>query len=456
MQLRRKLTLLYLTLFVSIMLISSMSIYYWFAEYRKTEFYDRMYKKAMSITELLIDVEEVDNDLLKKIDDTRPASLPEEKIVIYNHRNEKIYGNPVDALVIPYEIFKKIRLQKRVEYIEAEHEVLGFYYTGKYDRVVVAIAAKDIYGYSKLYRLRVILIAVSLVTVILVFFSGQYFIGKALNPISSLIEEVDKITINNLNERLSEGNGKDELAHLARTFNKVIKRLETSILMQRIFIANASHELRTPLTVITGQLEVALMKERQSDAYKAVIHSVMDDIISVNQMANRLLLIAQASSNFSSIEMSQVRIDDVIWEASHEIRRFHPNYQINLTLDAAIDDDVQLLVKGNVQLLKAAVNNLLENGCKYSEDQRVDAIIKPNLNMVVVEFSNQGKGIEEKELAYVFEPFYRGKNAQGVRGQGIGLSLVKNIVELHRGKVDVSSETGKWTRFTVSLPCCTT
>ncbi len=177
MQLRRKLTLLYLTLFVSIVLISSFSIYYWFAEYRKTEFYDRMYKKAMSITELLIDVEEVDNELLKKIDNTRPASLPEEKIVIYNHRNEKIYGNPVDALVIPYEVFKKIRLQKRVEYIEAEHEVLGFYYTGKFDRVVVAIAAKDIYGYSKLYRLRVILIAVSLVTVILVFFSGRLSYG---------------------------------------------------------------------------------------------------------------------------------------------------------------------------------------------------------------------------------------------------------------------------------------
>lgn len=453
MQLRRKLTLLYLTLFVSILLISFTAIYFWFAEYRKTEFYDRMHKKAMSITELLIDVEEVDNELLKKIDDTRPASLPEEKIVIYNHRNEKIYSNPVDDLVISHDVFKKIRLERRVEYIEAEYEVLGFYYTGKYDRVVVAIAAKDIYGFSKLYRLRVILIAVSLITVVLVFFSGQYFIGKALNPITSLIEQIDKITINNLNERLNEGNGKDELAHLARTFNKVMKRLDTSIQMQRIFIANASHELRTPLTVITGQLEVALMKERAPEAYKAVIQSVADDIIAVNQMANRLLLIAQATSNFASIEMSKIRIDDVIWEGAREIKRFHANYQINLTLAETIDDDTQLLIRGNLQLLKAAVTNLLENGCKYADNHRVDAHIRHENKKAVIEFKNNGKGIQPQELPYVFEPFYRGKNAQGQRGQGIGLSLVKNIIELHKGNIEVTSEPGTSTCFTIFLPC---
>jgi len=124
-----------------------------------------------------------------------------------------------------------------------------------------------------------------------------------------------------------------------------MKRLDTSIQMQRIFIANASHELRTPLTVITGQLEVALMKERAPEAYKAVIQSVADDIIAVNQMANRLLLIAQATSNFASIEMSKIRIDDVIWEGAREIKRFHANYQINLTLAETIDDDTQLLIR---------------------------------------------------------------------------------------------------------------
>ena len=107
------------------------------------------------------------------------------------------------------------------------------------------------------------------------------------------------IGVANLDARISEGNGKDELSQLAQTFNKMLERIESAFKTQKNFIANASHELRTPLTVITGHLEVILMNARKNEEYRKTIISVLGNIKNLNHISNRLLQLAQASSEFS-------------------------------------------------------------------------------------------------------------------------------------------------------------
>ncbi len=104
------------------------------------------------------------------------------------------------------------------------------------------------------------------------------FSGRALKPMSDVVGRVEEISISSLNLRVPEGNGADEIGRLARTFNNMLERLETSFSMQKNFIANASHELRTPLTSINGQLEVLMLKERSPEEYRTAVVSVMEDI----------------------------------------------------------------------------------------------------------------------------------------------------------------------------------
>jgi signal transduction histidine kinase len=251
---------------------------------------------------------------------------------------------------------------------------------------------------------------------------------------------------------VAEGTENDEISKLAHTFNNMLERLETAFKMQKNFIANASHELRTPLTTITGQLEVALMNVRTNTEYENIMYSVLEDIKNLNTASNRLLLLAQASSETSEIDFRPVRIDDVVWQGVAELRKRNPDYHVSVSLDDAFKDEVQLTVMGNEQLIKTALVNLIDNGCKYSAKHRIHVNIYPAEQQVRLSFLDRGVGIVPADLPHIFEPFYRGKNTGSVRGHGIGLSLVERIIRLHRGRIQVFSELGKGTTFEVAFP----
>ncbi len=266
--------------------------------------------------------------------------------------------------------------------------------------------------------------------------------------------QVEAIGESSLDMRVSEGNGKDELALLAQTFNKMLSRLEFAFKTQKSFIANASHELRNPLTMITGQLEVILMNERSNEEYRKTIHSLLEDIKNLNHISNRLLLLAQTTSEFSDVEFGMVRIDDTLWTARKEILKQHEQYKVSVTFAQTIDNENSLMVSGNELLLKTVLSNLIDNGCKYSRDHSCKVYINHENDRVIIHVSDQGMGIPAEELNMIFQPFYRAGNAIGIRGHGIGLSLVEKIVSLHKGEIKVISELGQGTEFILYLPVC--
>ncbi|MEQ8686229.1 MAG: histidine kinase dimerization/phospho-acceptor domain-containing protein [Imperialibacter sp.] len=297
MQIRDKLTFLFLLIVALIMGASSLAIYYLSAQYRKQEFYERIENKARNVAKLLIEVEEVDAELLRKIEENNPVSLPNEEITIFDYQNQVLYSSEGEQTVAVNEpLLNRIRLEGEVRFVFGNQEVLGVLFTDQYDRVVVVASATDIFGYRKLDNLRNVLFIVFGAGLLFTFISGRIFAQRTLSPISRVIAQVDAIGISNLSSRVDEGNQTDELAHLAGTFNEMLDRLEEAFKLQKNFIANASHELRTPLTAITGQLEVTLLSDRTAEDYKRTVNSVLDDIKSLNYLSNRLLLLAQASS----------------------------------------------------------------------------------------------------------------------------------------------------------------
>lgn len=453
MQIRQKLTFQFIGIVAFILLCSSLSIYFFSADYRQDDFYNRLLNKASNTAKLLIEVEEVDANLLKKIEKDNPVSLFNERLIIFNYKDEILYDSDEDApLFIDIELLNKIRLDQSIRVKQGEYEILGFLYTDKYDRFVVVIGAVDIYGLKKLKYLRTILMIVFSISIVLVFIAGRIYAGRALMPILKVIEQVDTISITSLNLRVKAGNEEDEIAKLALTFNKMLERLEVAFNIQKNFIANASHEIRTPLTAITGQLDVALIKERTQMEYRTIILSVLEDIKNLNSISNRLLLLAQASSETAKVDYKHIRIDDIIWQVRTELLKVYKSHKINVTIDENLNDAKQLTVIGNDQLIKTAISNLMDNACKYNNDNSILVNIGAEDKFIIVQFINSGKGIDNQDIDSIFEPFYRGKNAVSVKGHGIGLSLADRIIKLHEGTLHVSSILNDKTNFSVRLP----
>lgn len=451
MNIRTRLTLRFITIVAIILTISGFFIYFFSADYRKDDFYNRLLNKAINTAKLLIEVDEIDAELLRRMETDNPVSLPNEKIIIYDHNNEILYtSDDQHELNVTDKMLDNIRLQREHKFQQNEFEVLGFLYTDKYDRFVVIAGATDIYGLKKLANLISILIAVFGLSILAASISGWIYAGRALKPISKVINQVGEISIDKLNLRVDEGNEKDEIAQLAKKFNDMLAHLEKAFHVQKNFIANASHELRTPLTAITGQLEVVLMTDRSTVEYENAIKSVLEDIKNLNILSNRLLLLAQASSESSITKFSPQRIDELLWSAKEEVLKRDKTYVINVDLAESLDEET-LSVPADAQLLKTVFVNLIDNGCKYSSNHQVSVFVKPTKDFLYLEFKDQGVGISPEDLKSILEPFYRGKNTQHIKGHGIGLSLVDRIIKMHKGNILIDSKIGKGTNIIVQL-----
>jgi signal transduction histidine kinase len=433
--------------------LSSVLIYVFSADYRKEDFYNRLLNKANNTAKLLIEVDEVDVALLRRMEQDNPLSLPNEKIIIYNYKDTLLFTtDEEEAIRVDTALLDRIRLEDELRIVQGDYEVLGFLFKGEYDRFVVIAAATDIYGYKRLRNLVFILLIVFSISLVIVSISGWIYAGRALQPIASVVDRVSEISIASLNLRVDEGNTKDEIARLAQTFNSMLSRLETSFTTQKNFIANASHELRTPLTAITGQLEVTMLNTRSGDDYKKVINSVLEDIKNLNTLSNRLLLLAQTSSAEKHTKFSYLRVDEMIWQVKEDLQKHHPSFVVNIDLNQSLDDEKKLTIKGDDQLIKIALSNLIENGCKYSTNQTTDVYIDTSKTGLSVSFTDTGIGIPVNDIGNVFEPFYRGSNTKNIQGHGIGLSMVKGIIKIHDGTIRITSTESSGTTITVDFP----
>ncbi len=172
----------------------------------------------------------------------------------------------------------------------------------------------------------------------------------------------------------------------------------------------------------------------------------------LNAISNRLLLLTQANTENSQMQFAPLRVDDIVWFVKNDLEKQNPQYQVLVDFDEQLTESHMLTISGNAELLKIALINLADNGCKYSPDHKVQVKLHPENKKLIIRFTDTGIGVEKSDLPLLFEPFYRGKNAIGYKGHGIGLSLVKRIITMHRGTIQVTSILGNQTVFTISLP----
>ena len=457
MEIRKKLGLQFILIVAILQLFSSIAIYFSFAEARQEEFFDRLESKATSVGQMLIDIDEIDTLLLRKIERNNPLSLPNERVIIFSHDNQMVFSNDErNDITLDGESIDEVRLNDIARSKIGAWEILGKFYKGENDRLVVFVAATDIYGMHKLARLRLILTLVFIAGLVFVYLAGRLFSGRAVRPIRRVIDQVGQIGTSNLHARVDGGTENDEIAQLADSFNNLLRKIEETFSIQKSFIANASHELNTPLTVITGQIEVVLLKARSNDEYKKSILNVLDDIRNLNHLSRRLLLLAQASSELTGISFMVLRIDDTLWQIRSEMKKRMADSVVNIQISSDLDDESYFQVRGNETLLKTALMNIIENGCKYSDDHTCLVSVSHVNGFLQISMSDHGKGIPTRELQLIFEPFYRSSITTNMKGHGIGLSLAEKVVKLHEGWITVTSTVGMGSDFIVTLPLINT
>jgi two-component system, OmpR family, sensor histidine kinase ArlS len=457
MQIRTKIAMQFSLIVAVILAIFSYSFYYFSENFRKREFANRLAERVVSTSQLMRDLGLTFREK-KKIRDankTMLAKLNAEKVLVFNNKDEVEYSS-FEAETFKYspDLLNKVRQRKFLDTTINELQVIGITFKDAKDteEFVSIASASDVRGKENSENLRKTLIITFFIGIAMTIFLGVLFAGQSLKPISAINREIKNITAYNLQQKLSTGNNRDEVAQLAHNFNQMLVRLEKSFELQRSFVSNASHELRTPLAALKSELQITLESERTIPEYKSILQSLLNDTQRLIQLTNGLLQLAQSENRQKDIKMQAVRIDELLFEAQEEVMNQNADYQVFIDFDEIPEDDEWVTVNGNESLLKTVFTNLFDNACKYSTDHKAEVMIKFNQKNCIIEVKDNGIGIAQEEISKIFEPFYRTNNATTFKGHGIGLSICRRIIDMHKGRIEAKSELDKGSVFMVQLP----
>ena len=276
-----------------------------------------------------------------------------------------------------------------------------------------------------------------------------FFSGLALKPLKRLNRQISDISASNLSARLPETGGKDEIAVLTHSFNRMLLRLEESFTSQKQFSANAAHELRTPLAILQTNLEVFSKKETHTDAdYREMVHTTLKQTEHMNHLVSSLLEL---------MSLHTARLDD-------EIEPVSLTEEILCDLDPFAKQNAVTLshsgtacrLRGNEVLLYRAIYNLAENAIKYNRPGGTVevSVSQPSPAAVLVTVSDTGPGIPRENWDEIWKPFYRvdKSRSRAMGGVGLGLALVSDIAALHGGRVYVAESSADGTKIVLELP----
>ncbi|MBE5318128.1 HAMP domain-containing protein [Pedobacter sp. MR2016-19] len=453
MKIRVKLLLLFLTLFASLLLAFAVFIYIYSAKTRKDQYYKQLKREAITKANLLFDAK-VPAAVLQLIYKTTPNSLFEEEVAIYDTSFHLLYHDAVqiDKVKETRKMIDQIVQEKEITFDQGSLQVVGLLYEHHQKTYVITAAASDQYGLNRLQAFKYALIVSFIIIISLTIAAGYYFVSRALKPVTEIVDKVAQITATNLYNRVQVKNQKDEIGELAHTFNGMLDRLEQSFDSQKSFVSNISHELRTPLSTIIGELQLALIRERNTDEYKEIIKLSLNDAQSLAKLSNGLLDLAKASYDQNTVSMKKLRADELLMEAREAVLKISENYKVDVQFAREIEDDDDILINGNEYLLKVAFINLIENACKFSPNHLCTIEIDFNATRISLSFKDTGIGIPPEDIPNIFTAFYRGKNKDFSSGNGIGLSLSQKIISMHQGTIQLNSIVNKGSTFRIDIP----
>jgi signal transduction histidine kinase len=282
---------------------------------------------------------------------------------------------------------------------------------------------------------------------------GSIISFRALFRIDKIINKTEKITTENLDEMIDGGNFEDEYGRLVKTMNTMIKRIKTSIEYMNQFSISVSHELKTPLTILRGEIELALRSPKTPIEYHEILESNYEETLRLINIIERLFYLSKLENSQINIEKLPTNIRTFLQPIAKSFLLLAESKNMNLIFNFQNLDET--IIKIDPSLFRIAVSNLIDNAIKFG-DENSDVIIKcyrePE-NKFSIEFINFGEAIPEEILPKLFDRFYRAEYSRNRKmgGMGLGLSIVKSIIDIHEGKINVENAPNRTIIFRITI-----
>ncbi|HZH70266.1 MAG TPA: HAMP domain-containing sensor histidine kinase, partial [Flavobacteriaceae bacterium] len=310
----------------------------------------------------------------------------------------------------------------------------------------------DASGYSKMYFLSNILIAIFIIISVIVILVSIYLSNKISRPITTLAENLIRYDLTSeYVVALKPDTSSHELEYLTRRFNDLLKRTKEAFAFQKNAIQHISHELKTPVTILVSELE-RLNNFENIDDLKLALDGQINKAKSLGEIVNVLLEISKVESGQPLVK-NKLRIDEVLFDLIDELNGVYPDFTFELNYFPSEFEESVLTIEANKMLIKQAFQNLLINSISYgSEDKaqiKLDCSVK---NELTISISNFGETLSNEEEKQLFHHSFRGKNSAKTMGFGLGLVLAKKIILFHSGKIIYSNPSPNLNVFKVKFP----
>jgi two-component system, OmpR family, sensor histidine kinase ArlS len=451
MKLREKIILLFSGSFLLVLGIALLAVYFSMAEYREQEFLQRLKERTTTTLRLLLDVQKIDHDLLRVLDETTINNFYDEKILLFDSAHSVIYSSVDDtAIHFPLEIIKSLKDgEDEIFYREDGYDVYAHSIIHNNKKYYAIGKAYDRYGTEKMQFLVATLIGVFLFALVIQILLALYLSRQITKPIALLTQEVKNKSIANLSQ-VSVPHTQDEIALLASGFNTMLERVEQSYTYQKNLIHHISHELKTPIAVLISNIE-RVSAEKDIVKWQESLEFQKNGLMQMSAVISTLLDISKYESNTEQLSSQTVRIDELLFSIFESLQVVAREATFELAVHESIKDTEELTCIGNERMLNIAFLNILKNAISYSTDQRVSVELLRVEKMLEIRVVNNGDTLAPVDQQNLFSYFFRGSNSNKKIGIGLGLVMVSKIIQLHKGTISYSIEGGK-NQFAIQLP----
>lgn len=452
MSLKRKIALTLSVSFSLLFGIVLIIIYISFNDFRREEFKDRFIRRLGFTTNFISKSKNFEEEAPIFFNENSDNFLLNETILIFNGQKELIYSTIKDQKVTwDKNLLIELDSKKDIYNEVAVPEVYAALKNINGQNYYILTSAYDTNGKSKLEYLKYLLVTAFITCTLLIGFFSYYFMGKFLRPLEDLNKEISEVTAHKLTTQVAVEQSNDEISILANSFNTMISRLNDVFQSQKDFTASASHEIRTPITRMAFQLENLIKLEQHSPETLSALQQMLKDVYQLSDLTNSLLLLTKFDKeNIQSI-YEEVRIDEVIFESFDRVQKSYPNLKMDFGISEETQENAFLTINGVQSLLDIVFINLLKNAAAYSDNADAKILITETERILMVDVLSEGKTISEEEQPKLFEAFMRGNNSQNISGSGLGLRIVKRILEYHGAEISYNSPLENLNKFSITF-----
>ena len=422
-----------------------------FKSHTRDLYYKKLQERAHVTAYFYFEKDEINDQSYREID-AQYRRIADESIRVYYAGTKQLYLSDKRAFTLDSTLLNDIIRTGNATFTIKKRQFAGLYYKDNQGDFIIVISGIDKAGNVQLDSLSWVLLILYLASIPVQYLLATLIARQTFRPFARLIRKVNTINTDNLHSRLAvPDGGRTEIKDLIVNFNYLLERLDTGVTNQKNFLKNASHELRTPLTVIIGDIDVALNHSQDITQYETVLKAAQKEALHLKSMLEGLLILSGLKLSDRQ-QMIEVRADEILWNVLEKKAIEYPDTLVSVNLELTPNEEHLLVVRANRELLFIALSNIVDNAIKFSAPKQVVVLVALADQKLMIKITDNGPGIAGNEQQSVFELFFRSEATRQVKGQGLGLYITQQILDLHDIHLHLESEVGKGTSITLLFP----